>query len=314
MNKSRPEPALPAPSLLNHWPILLGLLVFLLVPFFLPIPMDLRRHPLIGNLGDQVHVPFLMMLTLLMYWRGPLTGRLKKAILAGMALGAGIELLQLLVGRAALVEDFFLDLAGIGLAAGLVLWKGHQMRAGLILMVVLVGVLSAQLYFLPGLILGSYHAQQGFPLISDFEGTHEKWLWSDTDNSRVDLVKSGPGTVLRLESGPPSRWPGAQMRHFPHDWTNFTTLKLDVRHTVSGRQEVPFAVRLDDYQSRLDQTWISNRFRATTEWTTYSVPLVGRQVHNGDRVLNLHDLSFVLVFLTDKQDSTSIEIDNLRLE
>lgn len=314
MSKPRPAPALPAPAILSRWPVMLGMLIFLLVPFFLPIPISLRRHPLIGNLGDQVHVPFLMILTLLMYWRGPLTGRLKWAVLAGMILGGLIEFVQTLVGRTALLEDFALDLAGIGLAAGLVIWKGHKMRAGLGLMVALVMILSAQLYFLPGLILGSYHTQQVFPLISDFEGAHEKWLWSDNYNAKFDFVKTENSTVLRLESGPPSRWPGVQMRHFPNDWTGYTTLKLDVRHITPGREKVPFSVRLDDYQSRRDQTWVSNGFKATTEWTTYSVPFKDRQVRHGDRMLDIHDLSFVLIFLSDKNDSTIIEIDNIRLE
>ncbi len=314
MTRPRPTPALPAPTFLNSWPLLLATLAFLLIPFFLPIPMVLRRHPLIGNLGDQIHVPFLMILTLLFYWRGPLTGRLKWAILAGMILGGLIELVQTLVGRTALIEDFALDLAGIGLAAGLVIWKGHKMRAGLGLMVALVMVLSAQLYFLPGLILGSYHAQQNFPLISDFEGMHEKWLWKETCQARYDFVKTEDGTVLQLESGPPSRWPGIQMRHFPHDWTGYSTLKLDVRHITPGREKVPFSVRLDDYQSRKDQTWVSNSFKATPEWTTYNVPVIDRKVLHGDRLLNLQDLSYLLVFLSDKNDSTIIEIDNIRLE
>ncbi len=255
-----------------------------------------------------------MALTLLFYWRGPLTGRLKEAILAGMVLGGSIEVLQLLVGRAALWHDFIMDLAGIGLATGLVLWKGHQQRAGLALIILMVVALTGQLYFLPGLVLGSYHSQQSFPLISDFEGAHEKWLWKETDGSKIELVRNDDGTFLRLEGGQPSRWPGAQMRYFPHDWTGYSTLKVDVRHVTPGREKVPFTLRLDDYQTRLDQTWVSDWFTATSEWKTYSISCANRQVRHGERVLNLKDLSYILVVLSDKQDSTVIEIDNLRLE
>ena len=314
MPGNRSHPALPAPALLNSWPILLGLMLFLLVPFFLPIPMELRRHPLIGHLGDQVHVPFLMVLTLLIYWRGPFTGKLKMAIVGGMIIGGSIEFLQLLVGRSALWGDFFLDLAGISLASGLVIWKGHKKIAGLNLMVLMVLILSAQLYFLPGLILGSFHAQKVFPLISDFEGTHEHWLWSDTFDAQVNLVESDGNTVLLLESGPPSRWPGAQMKHFPNDWTGYKTLKLDVRHVTPDREKVPFSVRLDDYQTRIDQAWVSDYFKATTEWKTYSLPIVDREVNQGGRILNLKDMSYVVVFLSARGDSTRLEIDNIRLE
>jgi hypothetical protein len=315
MNRPRPIPALPAPAILNRVPVLVGSLMFLLVPFFLPIPMDLRRHPLIGHLGDQVHVPFLMILTLMFYWRGPLTGRLRASALAAVVLGGSIEFLQTLVGRAALFHDFWLDLAGIGLAVGLVIWKGHQRRSGLVLMVSVVAVLTAQLAFLPGLIMGSYDTQKTFPVISNFEGKYEKYLWSSTYEARLGMVANeSRGTVMRIESGPPSRWPGAQMRHFPPDWSTYSTLKVDVRHITAGRDTVPFSVRLDDFDARLDETWISDPFFATGEWTTYSLLFTGRQVMHGERMFNFHDVSAVLVFLSDHNDSTAIEVDNIRLE
>ncbi len=319
MNVQPLVPRLAAPALLNRKAVMIGLPLLLLVPFFLPIPMVLRRHPLIGHLGDQVHVPFLMALTLLMYWRGPLTGRLKPAVLAAVILGGGIEFVQILVGRAALLADFFLDLAGITLAVGLVLWKGHQNRMGLAIIILIFGVLSSQLYFLPGLVMGSYHARQSFPVVSDFEGPHEQWLWSSSYDAQLDIISipdspRGPGHVLRIESGPPSRWPGAQMKHFPHNWSVFKTLTFDVRHVTPNRETVPFSLRLDDYRSRRDQTWVNNRFTATSEWKTFSMTVNQRQVSHGERIMELQDMSHLLVFLSDKKDSTVIQIDNLRLD
>ena len=319
MAAERPTPKLPAPDILNKWPVLFGLVLLLLVPFFLPIPLSLRRHPLIGNIGDQVHVPFLMGLTLLMYWRGPLTGRLKSVIFTAMLLGGAIELVQTLVGRAALLADFFLDLAGIFLAVGLIIWKGYQRKSGLGLMFSIVLILSAQLYYLPGLILGSYHSKKSFPIISDFEGPHEKWLWHPTYQAQLDIQDiqdspSGQSKVMRLESGPPSRWPGAQMVHFSHDWSSYKTLRFDARHITPNRELVPFSIRLDDFHSRRDQTWVSNSFKATTEWISYSLSVVDRKVIHGDRILDMTEISHLLIFLSDKKDSTIIQIDNLRLE
>jgi len=319
MTGQRPTPKLPAPSFLNQWPVLLGLVLLVLVPFFLPIPTSLRRHPLIGNLGDQIHVPFLMVLTLLLYWRGPLTGQIKTVALAAIVLGGAIELVQPLVGRAALLADFYLDLAGIFLAVGLILWKGHERKSGLGLMVFIVMALSTQLYYLPGLVMGSYHSKQSFPIISDFEGPHEKWLWKPTYQSLVEMKKisdspTGQGTVLRLESGPPSRWPGARMTHFAHNWSTYKVLKFDARHITPNREIVPFSIRLDDFQSRGGNSWVSNSFKASSEWTSYQVPIVERKVMHGDRILDMTEISHLLVFLSDKKDSTIIQVDNLRLE
>ncbi len=319
MNKQRPACALPAPSFLDRWQALLAISLLFLIPFFLPIPMELRRHPLIGHLGDQVHVPFLMILTLLMYWKGPFACRLKGAVLAGVILGAGIELLQLLVGRAANVADFVLDLAGIGMALGLVFWKGYKKSWGLGLICGIALLLSAQLYFLPGLIMGSYQTRQAFPLISDFNNPQEHWLWHGTYDAAVDLIliddsPTGEGMVLQLESGPPSKWPGAKMQHFPHDWSQYKTLKVDVRHVTENREQVPFSLRLDDFQSRLKLDWASKSFIATNQWKTFSMPIDEPKVSHGDRSLNMEDLSHFLIFLSDKNDSTVIQVDNIRLE
>lgn len=319
MADNRPTPAWGPPSILNRWPVLLAVSLCLLVPFFLPIPMHLRRHPLIGHLGDQVHVPFLAALTLLIYWYGPLRGRLKYSALAALALGAAIEFLQLLVGRAALLQDFLLDVAGVTLAVGLVVWLGYRSRVGMAMMLGMALLLAGQLYFLPGLILGSYQSRQTFPVLTNFEGSYDHWLWQDTYEAQLDFVDIPAGedstnAVLRITGGPPSRWPGAQMRHFDSNWTAYQTLKIDVRNVTKGRAKVPFTVRLDDFRSRLDQAYVSNYFRATDQWQTFSVPLVDRQVRHGERLLEIDDLSYVLIVLGAPADSTAIEIDNIRLE
>ncbi len=104
------------------------------------------------------------------------------------------------------------------------------------------------------------------------------------------------------------------MRHFESDWTAFQTLKIDVRHVTEGREFVPISVRLDDFRSRRDQAYVSNYFKTTDQWQTISVPIVDRQVRHGERLLEADDISYLLIFLGDKSDSTSIEIDNIRLE
>ncbi len=45
-------------------------------------------------------------ITLLLYWFGPLRGRIWRAALASAVMGGAIEFLQLLVGRPALLTTF----------------------------------------------------------------------------------------------------------------------------------------------------------------------------------------------------------------
>lgn len=304
------------PRIMNDRVIQLGLFLCLLVPFFVPIPYELRRHPVISHLGDQVHVPLLAALTLALYWFGPLRGRLRAAALVAMAAGGAIEFLQILVGRSALFMDFVLDVAGVGITVGLVLWRGWHRRSGLALMLLIALALGGQLYYLPGVIMGSRHARDVFPVLADFQGLNDRWLWAGTYDANLEFStdEASGNTTLVLTGGPPSPWPGAQMGHFPPDWTGYSTLKLNVRHRSEGKETVPFIVRVDDFRSRRDHAWIKDNFLATDTWQTFSMPLGERMVVQETRPFEFHDVYKLLVFLGDRQDSNSIEIDNIRLE
>ena len=315
MTTARPHPIYGPPALLKNRAVQFLLLGFLVIPFFLPIPQVLRSNPVIGMLGDQVHVPLLAGLTLLLYWFGPLRGRLGRAALAALICGGAIEFLQLLVGRSARFEDFLLDAAGVGLAVGLVRWRGLGRREGLGAMAVIILVLAGQLYFLPGLILASLRAADIFPVVSDFEGPQDRWLWSTNYGAVTEFIPENDGnTYLRITGGPPGRWPGADMTHFPPDWTEYSVLKVDVRHRSPGKETVPFTVRLDDFRSRRDHVWISDHFRATDSWQTFSVPLGNRLVSQETRQFEFDDTFKLLFFLGDREDTNTIEIDNIRLE
>ncbi|PID80465.1 hypothetical protein CSA17_00525 [bacterium DOLJORAL78_65_58] len=315
MASHRPDPVYGPPALLDNRVVPILLAGLLLIPFFLPIPQSLRSNPVIGMLGDQVHVPLLAGLTLVLYWFGPLRGRLWYAALAALACGGAIEFLQLLVGRSALFTDFLLDLAGVGLAVGLVCWRGLKMRWGLTAMAIIALVLAGQLYFLPGMIVAGLRAARIFPVVCDFEGSQDLWLWQGNFGAVVERVHEESGnTYLRITGGPPGRWPGADMGHFPPDWTDFSVLKVDVRHSTPGKETVPFTIRLDDFRSRHDHVWISNSFRATTRWQTFRVPLDDRLVRQETRAFEFQDTSKLLFFLGDREDTNSLEIDNIRLE
>ena len=135
MKTPRPEPAVRPPRFLTDPRFGLALLLVLIVPFLVPIPMELRRHPIIGPLGNQVHVVLMGVFTLLFYWWGPLRGRLLGSALATAGLGVAIEIVQMPLGRSAAVFDVVLDLVGVAIICGWVIWRGHGRRAGLVLAV-----------------------------------------------------------------------------------------------------------------------------------------------------------------------------------
>jgi hypothetical protein len=305
------------PRILAHpatW--LLGMAA-LLVPFLVKIPLSLRRNPIIAPLGDQFHVVLPAAITLMLYWRGPFTGRIWRAAGAAAVIGGAIEFLQLLVGREALWHDFLLDLLGIGMVAGWVLWRGYGSRRGRLLLFLLLLYYPVQLRFVPVVIAGALRARQIFPVVADFEAGRDRWLWQGMYETEPHFVAvpdgpHGPTRVLRFEGAPPEQWPGARMRRFPHDWTAFTRLVFTARST--GPAEVRVGVRLEDFAGGREERHARANVTVTPGWRDYAIDLPGLMLTDGSRPLNLADVDIVHFFLPRPKAPLGVEIDDIRLE
>ena len=322
MKPANPIPAITPPKFLSTWPVRLVAVALLTVPFFVTIPMVLRRHPIISPLGDQLHVPLLAGITLMLYWRGPFSGRLWSAVLAAAFVGGAIEFIQIPFGRTAHIMDFVLDLVGIGFVVGYVFWRGYGKKVGLGLIIALLLTFPARLYHVPFVASAAYDARQTFPLLANLEGPRDHWLWDDNLATVAVLnipdSPDGPGRVVRLTGGPPSHWPSAEMRRFPHDWSGYSELVLDVRLVADASGSQRFSLRLDDFNGRKDKTWISERFVATTEWQSFRFSLDSREVTNGSqktgRQFDFGDVDRILIYLPRPTSTVVLEIDNLRLQ
>ena len=318
MKTPRPEPAVRPPRFLTDPRFGLALLLVLIVPFLVPIPMELRRHPIIGPLGNQVHVVLMGVFTLLFYWWGPLRGRLLGSALATAGLGVAIEIVQMPLGRSAAVFDVVLDLVGVAIICGWVIWRGHGRRAGLVLAVAAFLVVPYRIYDLPFEAAASYAARDSFPLLADLEGRHDRWLWLG-NGARLEVATpaDGPGRVVRVTSKPDSHWPGAEFRHFPHDWSAADSLLIDLR-LVSGPAETQrMGIRLDDFEGRHDESWVGVGAEIGPAWTTVRIPLRDRMTRNEagptGRPFDLHDVDRVLVFGHRPTGPIVFEVDNVRL-
>jgi len=315
----RPHPALPVPAGLRSWPVIAALVLFVSVPFFLPIPPYLRHHPIFSFLGDQVHIPLFGITTFLLYWFGPLRGRLWAAAGTAAVLGVAVEFIQLLVGRSALVQDWLLDLVGIGMAVGFILWKGHRSRWGLRLILILLISQPIQLRHLPGYILATLQSHEQFPLIADFEGGHVLKLWDDNNDGVLTFGPSADPTagnetsVLHFTGAPPSHWPGAEVRKFPPDWSAYEELVFDVRLASEDLEKVTVYWRLDDFAGRRESLWASNVFTARPDWRTRTISLPDLQVGDHVRPLDLTDVDMLLFFLASPDRPVTLEFDNIHL-
>lgn len=316
------KPAIQPPRLLLKWQTWALGMAAMLIPFFVPIPPTLRRNPIISPLGDQLHIVLLAGVMLFLYWRGPLAGRLWRSALVAAVIGGAIEFIQIPFGRHAAWQDFVADLLGIGLVLGYILWRGHERRVGLGLVVVLLLCIPVRLYRMPFVAAAAFHAHDLFPVLADLEGPHDHWLWGANDAS-VDLVArdhtpDGPGHVVRLSGRPPTPWPGAVMHHFPQDWSGYTELLLDVRLAEGPADTQRFSVRCDDFIGQREHTWIYTPFTASRDWQTFRFPLVDRPVTDGatesDRLFDRSDVGRLLIYLPRPKAHAVLEIDNVRLQ
>lgn len=315
----RPQPAIPAPGFLRKWQVWSVLMALFLVPFFVHIPRSLNHHPVISPIGDQVHIFLFGGITLLLYWFGPLQGRIWWAATVSGVMGGAVELLQLLVDRQALFQDFLLDLVGIGLVVSYVLWRGHGRQTGKWVFLLLLLSIPVQYYYLPWRISAALRARDMFPVLANFETYGDRYLWNSTNEGqlafhRVVDAPSGEGRVLRLATDAEPHWPGASLRRFPEDWSDFTQLKLDVRLVEASSDSFKFGVRLDDYEGIREKVWVSSSFQATREWRTYSMQIADRQLWNSERNLNLKEMDRLYIHFSKPEDPVAIEIDNIRLE
>lgn len=315
----RHEPALPIPAILAARWLWLLVAAVIVVLFFVHIPAAARRHPLLAPLGDQFHVGLMAVVMLLVYWRGPLRGRLWLSALAAVACGALVEFLQPFFGRTGQVKDFLLDLVGIAATVGLVQWRGHRRRSGLALLLVTLLSIPAQLYRVPGIVAGAYHMRHTFPLVTDFESGLDHWLWDKNSHPNMVFTRvtdgpaGAPTTVLRISGGPPDQWPGIKVRRFPHDWSGYRTLAFDVRVLSSGTDTIPMGVRLEDYPGKRDNKYARASFGAWDAWHTVNIDVSRLMLTDKTRLLDTSDMDLILFYLPRPPRTVVYEIDNVRL-
>ncbi len=307
------EPAWPEPRVFTDWRLRALGVALLLVPFFVPVPVELRRHVLIATLGDRLHMVLLAGAALALYWRGPLRGRLPAAALAAAALGGAIELLQELVGRQALFHDFVLDVMGIAMVVGWILWRGHGRREGVALILAMLAVTAFQLRELPPVMIAADRAGARFPVLEDCRDPVGAALWGDDNGAVLTYVVESATPCLRLAGGPPDRWPAATMRRFPHDWRGYEVLELRVRHGSANRDTVRFGVRVDDFKGVRDSDWYHLGFGATAEWRTVVLPVAGQRTLWTGRPLDLSDVDRFTVFLAEPDAELVLEFTDIRL-
>lgn len=313
------EPLVGPPRFLSRWYTWAMAAAVLLMPFFVTIPTGLRKHPVIGPLGDQIHIPLLGATMLVIYWKGPLRGRLWGSAIAAAVVGALIEFFQAFAGRAPLLHDWYMDLVGIGIVAGFVLWRGRGAKSGFILMAALLLFIPWNLRGLPADVRAREIVIRSFPVLDGFENPHTRVLWGETNEADVTFTSipdgpHGPTSVLQITGEPPKTWPGSDMFHFPFDWSGYSRLMVRARHTGPDTLDVGFRLHVNDFIGRREGFHFTQDYRATSKWQVFPMPLAERPADHSDHVLDLSDVEQVFISMPRPLSKTTLQVDEVWLE
>lgn len=291
----------------------------LLVPLFVPISPDLRQHPLFGALGDRVHIVMFAVLTLILYHRGPVRGRILASIGVSIAVGAVTEIAQSLTGRSPSFGDLYQDALGTALAGCWLAWR-HRDRRLLPATGAAAVVLAVwwPLRDLPTVVTEVRAAEPLFPVLADFERPQAFRLWSPHlvgEYGRVELPDGGH--VLEIRHSGDDRWPGAASPHLAWNWTGWDTLLVDARLVEPSPDSLRVSLWVNDRANARDVDAALSTHTVGHRWQTLSMPLHEVRTLNDERPLTLRVVVSVAVFMhrpvAGGADELALQIDNVRL-
>jgi hypothetical protein len=299
--------------------IWLGLLGLLLVPLFLPVPIDWRQHPLVGALGDRVHVAMFAVLVLVLYHRGPWRGRLLTVVIVAMITGGITEIVQIAAGRSAALWDWYQDAQGAALVGCWLAWRDRRGPFArwwpLLGAVVVLASVLWPLRDLPLVARETHAALAQFPSLSDFERPRSTALWGSHQNSELRRVALADGDhVLEVTHDGDDRWPGAASRHLAWNWTGHDSLLVDVRLVAPSPDSLRISLWMEDVVSARDVDDARVSTMVGHQWTTLAMPLQQIRTLKRERRLRLRNVVAVSVFTSRRQPGPlAFQIDDIRL-
>ena len=201
----------------------------------------------------------------------------------GLFLAFAIEALQLIVGRTFSLADIALDVTGIALAITWFFRSSHLLMS-VSFFVLLVGITVLQKPNVSN-ALDELDARKAFPVLADFS-RHRQFKRFELDGKRRWENQSLVFYFL------PSMHSGFELRFFPRDWRDFSSLELEYEYEpgLPGNSDntSPVVCRLHDhYYERLASKagggWVND-----AERVEFSFALI---VGEHSATVNFHDFA-----------------------
>ncbi len=270
-------------------------------------------------LGKRLHIVIFALLTIWLRMFRPLRMGWLAASVIAMVIGAGIELLQSVLGRTASLMDLLYNAMGVGFGLALIAWRERRRPVALLLAVPLALVALYQLRELPREYAVARYAHSRFPLIADFDSEILDHTWEPFFGAEMEYVTrpeaSGTGgRVMRVRFPAGDSWPGVATQCFPLDWTGREHLVADICIAEGGMDTLAMGVRLEDAGFLRDGDYHSGSFMVSTEWSSVRISLVGATTRRTGRPLDLKRMITLKFFVRQPDRKGAVEIDNVRLE
>ncbi len=239
-------------------------------------------------------------------------------VLVALVLAVGIEIAQPYAGRTGSALDLIVGILGMLFAwAAIVVLRRRRHPVGFPVLVA-AWVVTFGLLLVPAMFEGRavLWVSGNFPLLADFETTHEMPLWSLRESTpeieRSEIAASHGELGLRW-TVPPGERATLGLHQGGQNWDEYRVLRLDVYHDSVAKH---FQLIVIDDSRRVDlKGRFTARIRLEPGWNALEIPLHEIRRGGDDRRLNLRSV-YRVMFVTRNRGTTpaTIYLDHLRLE
>ncbi|OUS11954.1 hypothetical protein A9Q89_07270 [Gammaproteobacteria bacterium 53_120_T64] len=281
------------------------------------------RSPLLRDLWNAGH---LLLFGLLSYGyfsclsmaAHTLSYRLLLSNIAALGLGAGIEYLQLHLGRSFSVADIFNDVIGanlgllvLALQKARVAGRGRlTIRFGIVLMLGL-GLRDVELR-----LLDEWAMRRDFPVLANFETSIQlqRWTFANVVAHRSQPFPRSGGYTLDVQflNG---EYPSVSLHHLVGDWSSLQFLHLAVYS--ASKQTTPFELEVFDRDYQRNGFHFNDKFNTplviVPGWNFINIPLQVIENAPQQRNMDMRLIQALSLFTHQPTVPVRLYIDSIRL-
>ena len=288
-------------------------IVVIAFPFFFLGGPDATSNKLYGALWDCGHIVFFIALVFALNRKIDLT-RWQFALFTLLAvfLGGGlIEVIQSHTGRDGNWNDLLRNLSGT--CVGLFWLRPPSLS-------IWIGRLVALAFLIPSLSVVffeawyQYYAMKKFPLLAGFESKIELYAQKPTATLSPEFHSQGYYSLqLNLTT---DRYSGISFERLFNDWSGYKQLGFDIYNPST--LPLKMVLRVNDIAHEktgwVDADRFNRQFHINPGWNHLVFSMDDIQKGPAKRLMDLSQISLIVIYAAQLPEARTIYLDNLRLE